>query len=375
MTTVDIAKEMMKFDTSGPPTKEKPLAKWIKDYLEDLGVSAQIQDLEPDRANVIAKIGEGKGPGVVLSGHIDVVLAGDPQLWKETAPYEPKVKNNKLYGRGACDMKGPDACILQAVTENVKNNFKKQLTLVFTSGEDTGGWFVDKVIADKLVTPVDARFGVIPEPSVMRIVRAHKGAGGCVVAFKGKAAHSSRPEWGVNAIIHASDFIQGVKKLQKKLDSDNYPLLGHSTVKPTLISGGLKSNIIPPNCDVTINSRLIPGQDNAATFKGWMDDIISSMKKVDPTVNAELKGLMASVALDVPENSEVVKLLMNLLGTKPEGEPYYTEAVSYTKAGIPTVICGPGDIAQAHAPDEFITLEQLDSGTNMFREIIKRTCL
>jgi len=366
---------MMKFDTSGPPTKEMPLAKWIKDYLEDLGVSAQLQEVAPDRANVIAKIGEGKGPGVVLSGHIDVVLAGDPALWKETQPYEPKVKNGKLYGRGACDMKGPDACILQAFTENAKAKFKKQLTLVFTSGEDTGGWFVEKVISDKLVTKNDAKWGVIPEPSVMRIVRAHKGAGGCVVAFTGKAAHSSRPEWGINAIYHASDFIQEIKGLQKKLDKDNYPLLGHSTVKPTLINGGLKSNIIPPNCDVTLNARLIPGQDNNATFKGWIDEIIAKMKKADPTVNAEIKGLGCSVALDVPENSEVVKFLTKYLGTKPEGEPYYTEAVNYTLAGIPTVICGPGDIAQAHAPDEFITLEQMDAGTNMFREIIKKVCL
>jgi acetylornithine deacetylase ArgE len=375
MPAVEIAKELMKFDTSGPPTKELPLAKWIKDYLDDLGVSAKIQEVAPDRANVIAKIGEGKGPGVVLSGHIDVVLAGDPQLWKETTPFEPKVKNGKLYGRGACDMKGPDACILQAVTENVKNNFKKQLTLVFTSGEDTGGWFVDKVISDKLVTPKDARFGVIPEPSVMRIVRSHKGAGGCVVSFKGKAAHSSRPELGNNAILHASDFIQEIKRLQKMLTLDNYPLLGHSTIKPTLISGGLKSNIIPPNCDVTLNARLIPGQDNVETFKGWLDQIIKYLKADDPTFEAELVGLMTNVALDVPENSEVVKLLMDILGSKPEGEPYYTEAVSYTKAGIPTVICGPGDIAQAHAPDEFITLEEIDRGTNMFREIIKRICL
>ena len=375
MTTVDIAKELIKFDSSGPPTKERPLAKWIKDYLEDLGVSAQLQEVAPDRANVIAKIGEGKGSGVVLSGHIDVVLAGDPKLWKITAPYDPKVVNGKLYGRGACDMKGPDACILQAVTESIKNNFKKQLTLVFTSGEDTGGWFVDRVIADKFVTTADARFGVIPEPSVMRIVRSHKGGGGCVVAFKGRAAHSSRPELGVNAIIQASDFIQGIKELQKKLELDNYPLLGHSTVKPTLISGGLKANIIPPNCEVTINARLIPGQDNVSTFRGWIEEIIKTMSKQDPTVAAEIKGLVSSVALDVPEKSEVVQLLMNLLDTKPEGEPYYTEAVSYSKSGIPTVICGPGDIAQAHAPDEYITLDQLDRGTKMFGEIIKRTCL
>ena len=156
MKAVDIAKELIKFDTSGPPTQEQPCAEWIKEYLDELGFETVLHIVEPSRANVVAKYGVGKEPGLVLSGHIDVVLSGDPSLWKVSGPFDPVVKDGKLYGRGACDMKGPDACIIQAAEDLINEDFKKQLTLVFTAGEDTGGWFVDRVLSDKLVTPDDA---------------------------------------------------------------------------------------------------------------------------------------------------------------------------------------------------------------------------
>jgi acetylornithine deacetylase/succinyl-diaminopimelate desuccinylase-like protein len=253
MTVLDIAKSLISFDSSGPPTREKPLADWIHDYLVDLGVDANVQEVGHERANVIAKIGEGKGPGIVLSGHIDVVPPGDLHLWNQTQPFEAKVANSKLYGRGACDMKGPDACILQAYKELRNEDFKRQLTIVFTSGEDTGGWFVDRVLNDKLVTPKDAKFCIIPEPSMMKIVRTHKGGGGCKIVIHGKAAHSSRPELGVNAILHAADFLEEINVLQKEINHEKHPLLGPSTIKPTLINGGFKANIIPDRCEITIN--------------------------------------------------------------------------------------------------------------------------
>ena len=137
MSVVETAKTLISYDTSGPPAKELPLAKWIRDYLEDIGANAELQMVDKDRANVIGKIGEGKGPGLLLSGHIDVVLAGDPSLWKVTTPFEAKVKGDKLYGRGACDMKGPDAGILEAAKALAKEKYKRQLTLGFTAGEDT----------------------------------------------------------------------------------------------------------------------------------------------------------------------------------------------------------------------------------------------
>jgi len=147
LNVVDTTKELLKFDTS--TNKEEACAKWILNYLEDIGAEAELQIVAPDRANVIGKFGAGKGQGIVLSGHIDTVVTGDLSLWKISHPFEPIIKDGNLYGRGACDMTGPCATLLDAAKQLAKENYKKQLTLVFTSGEDSGGWFVKNVVSEK----------------------------------------------------------------------------------------------------------------------------------------------------------------------------------------------------------------------------------
>lgn len=375
MTVIDIAKELIAFDTSGPPTKEQPCAQWIKDFLEDIGFEAELQVVEKDRANVIGKIGRGKGPGLVLSGHIDVVLAGDPSLWKVTGPFEPVVKDGRLYGRGACDMKGPDACILQAVKELAKESYKRQLSVVFTAGEDTGGWYVTKVIEEKKITTADAMYGVIPEPSMMEIIPVHKGSGGAEVLIHGRAAHSSKPELGINANQKAADYLYALRGLQSKLDETRHPLLGPTTVECTMMNGGFKSNIIPDQARLTLNFRLIPEHKDPEVSRKWFEDMITSLSSKDPEFKAELTRHGASEPLNVPLDSRIVTTLRDILGTRIVGAPYYTEAVNYTKAGIPTVICGPGSIDQAHTPDEYVSLEQLELGLSTFKEAVKRICL
>ena len=375
MKAVEIAKELIKFDTSGPPTQEQPCAEWIRDFLDDIGFRTTLQVVEPGRANIIGKIGEGTGPGLVLSGHIDVVLAGDLDLWEVSGPFEPAEKDGNLYGRGACDMKGPDACMLQVAQDYAKEDFKRQLTLVFTAGEDTGGWFVDSVIEDKLVTPAEARYCVIGEPSLMEIVPAHKGSGSAEVMIHGKAAHSSKPELGINANQKAADFLYELRGLQGELNKEKHPLLGSTTVECTLMEGGFKANIIPDQAKLTINYRLIPAHKEPEVSKGWFTSIIEKLSSNDPDFKAELTSHRASKPLDVPLDSEIVTTLKNILGTEPVGEPYYTEAVSYSSAGIPAIICGPGSIDQAHTPDEYISLEQLGLGYKTYKELVKRTCL
>jgi len=375
LTVIDIAKELIAFDTSGPPAREQPCAQWIKDFLEDTGFEAELQVVEKDRANVIGKIGRGKGPGLVLSGHMDVVLAGDPSLWKVTGPFEPVVKDGKLYGRGACDMKGPDACILQAVKELSKESYKRQLSVVFTAGEDTGGWYVTKVIEEKKITTADAMYGVIPEPSMMEIIPVHKGSGGAEVLIHGRAAHSSKPELGINANQKAADYLYALRGLQSKLDETRHPLLGPTTVECTMMNGGFKSNIIPDQARLTLNFRLIPEHKDPEVSRKWFEDMIASLSSKDPEFKAELTSHRASEPLDVPLDSRIVTTLRDILGTRIAGAPYYTEAVNYTRSGIPTVICGPGSIDQAHTPDEYVSLEQLELGLSTFKEAVKRICL
>jgi acetylornithine deacetylase/succinyl-diaminopimelate desuccinylase family protein len=375
LTVVDIAKELIRFDTSGPPAREQPCAEWIRDYLEDLGAETYLQVVEQDRANVVGKLGSGLSPGLLLSGHIDVVLSGDPTLWKITSPFEPMVKDGRLYGRGSCDMKGPDACILQAVKELSREPLKRQLTVAFTSGEDTGGWFVSHVIRDGLVAKKDAFCGVIPEPSMMKIIPVHKGSGGADVMIHGSAAHSSRPELGVNAVQKAADFLIALRGLQSRLCEERHPLLGSSTIECTLMSGGFKANIIPDQAKLTLNMRLIPAHRDPEVSRGWIQSIIDELSSRDHKFRGDLLSHHAREPLEVSLNSPIVMVLRDILGTEPVGAPYYTEAVDYTRAGIPTVICGPGSIDQAHTPDEYISLEQLELGVRTFKETIKRVCL
>ncbi len=375
MTVIEIAEELIRFDTSGPPTQEQPCAEWIRDFLDDAGFRTTLQVVEPGRANIIGKIGEDTEPGLVLSGHIDVVLAGDTDLWKVSGPYEPVTKDGYLFGRGACDMKGPNACMLQMAKDYAKEDFKRQLTLVFTAGEDTGGWFVNNVLDDKLVTPAEAKYCVIGEPSLMEIIPAHKGSGGADIMIHGKAAHSSKPELGINAIQKAADFLYELRALQEELDKEQHPLLGPTTVECTLMEGGFKANIIPDQAKLTINFRLIPVHKEPEVSKGWFTSIIDKLSRNDPEFKAELTSHRASSPLNVPLDSEIVITLKDILGTEPVGAPYYTEAVSYTSAGIPAVICGPGSIDQAHTPDEYISLEQLGLGYKTYKELVKRTCL
>lgn len=316
LTVVDVAKELIRFDTSGPPANEQPCAEWIRDYLEDLGAETHLQVVEKDRANVVGKLGSGKGPGLVLSGHIDVVLSGDPALWKVSGPFDPVVRDGKLYGRGACDMKGPNACILQAVKELSKKPLKRQLTVAFTAGEDTGGWYVTRILEEGLITTKDALYGVISEPSMMEIIPVHKGSGGAEVVIHGRAAHSSRPEVGVNAVQKSADFLMALRELQSRLDKERHPLLGPTTVECTLMTGGFKANIIPDQAKLTLNMRLIPAHRDPAVSRKWIQDIIDRLGKRDSQFKAAILSHRAREPLDVPLTSVIVKTLKELLGTQ-----------------------------------------------------------
>jgi acetylornithine deacetylase ArgE len=374
LTVVDVAKSLISFDTSGPPAKERPLAMWIRDFLVDLGIEAELHEVEQDRANVVAKIGEGTGPGLVLSGHIDTVLAGDLDLWTVSEPFEPVVRDGRVYGRGASDMKGPCASMIQAAKELKDGKFRRQLTLVFTAGEDTGGWFVSRVLSDGKVTRDEARFGIVGEPSMLGVVRSHKGYAYITVVVHGKAGHSSRPETGINAIMRASEILQGVPRLQDELNGSPHPLLGPSTIKPTLINGGIKSNIIPDRCDITLNTRLIPAHADVETIKGWVRGLISESDN-GYQGSVEINVPRVRKPLDVPRDSEIVKLLTEVLGSEAIGVPYFSEAGDYTEAGIPTVLCGPGSIDQGHTADEYISVDQLEKGVEVYKRVIEEICL
>ncbi len=382
MNVVDLACRLISFDTAGPQENEQVLAEWIAGFLHGLNIGARVelQVVAPGRANLIARIGAGRGPGLLLSGHLDVVVAGELARWTVTRPFAPLVKEGKLYGRGACDMKGPDACILAALQklrdEGVTEaDFNRQLTLVFTAGEEMAGWFVSRVVGEKRITSADAQWGIVAEPTMLRIVRSHKAYALARLTFHGTAAHSSRPELGCNAIRAAGRFLRELERAQADFQAPRHPLLGSSTVAPTMIRGGAEPNIIPESCTMLLNFRLIPEQARREQLLCWLQGLLDACRAEDSSFDAEVELEALQPPLDLPADHPAVRTLTRLLGTEPEGVSYYTEAVDYTEAGIPTLVCGPGSIAQAHGPDEFIEIEQLHEAVDLFSRLIREVCL
>jgi len=173
--------------------------------------------------------------------------------------------------------------------------------------------------------------------------------------------------------MRASEILQGIPELQEKLSRNPHSLLGHSTIKPTLINGGIKSNINPERCDITLNTRLVPMHAHVENIKGWMKELISDS---DEGYEGSVEIIVPRVRkpLDVPENSEIVKLLTKILGSDAIGVPYFSEAGDYTEAGIPTVLCGPGSIDQGHTANEFISVDQLKEGVKVYKRVIEEIC-
>ena len=209
----------------------------------------------------------------------------------------------------------------------------------------------------------------------MKVIPSHKGSGTTQIRITGKAAHSSTPELGVNAIYMAEKFIRETRILQTELNNKQDPLLGPTTIQCTKINGGFKSNIIPDQVILNYSNRLIPRHKDPKTSRLWFENIIEGLSANDENFHAEIIRHSAKQPLEVSMKEKIVEILVDIVNADPEGAPYYTEAVDYTKAGIPTVICGPGSIDQAHTPDEYISLQQLNDGVRVFKEAIKRVCL
>ncbi len=373
MDALDLTKELVRFNTVSLPGNEEPCARYIHDFLADSGVDSHLHAFQPNRANLIARIGPQNKKGLLLSGHLDVVPSGDLNQWVRP-PFEPEVRDGRLFGRGAADMKGSVACILRAVANLSKEEYKRQLTLAFTAGEEIGYDGLKALLKDEKITSNDAQFGINGEPTELKAVHLHKGRVVLVVDIHGKTAHASTPELGVSAIDRAIDLAAALRKLKGDFMNARHPKLGGNNISVTLLRGGTKDNVIPDQCTLTLDCRIVPPYTSDHLVSD-LRELLRGLKNSDKDFNAEIEVEHVADVLDLPEDKGIVKMLREELGAEVAGVPYNTEAPLYTKAGIPTALFGPGSIDQAHQPNEFITLEQLRKGTVAYEKIITSTCL
>lgn len=344
------------------------LIAFIRTYLERHGVPCElIYDEARSKANLFATLGPDLGGGVVLSGHTDVVPV-DGQAWA-TDPFILSERQGRLYGRGTADMKGFIACVLAAVPTFLAHPLRVPVHLAFSYDEEVGCLGVRTMLDTLRRRPHKPSLCLIGEPTELKPVLGHKGKLAMRCQVKGAACHSAYAPRGVNAIEYAARLIGHLGELGQALASPERhdPRFDppFSTVQTGMIRGGQALNIVPADCAFDFEIRALPDLDPLQVVRQlqtYVDtDLLPRMQAVDATTAIELQPLNAYPGLVTPPDSEAARLLAHLCGSEDFGTVAFgTEGGLFAQAGIPTVVCGPGNMAQGHKPDEFITCEQLD---------------
>lgn len=346
-----------------PGQANAAIADWITDRLAGMGVPVhRVPGPEGDRVNLFASIGPLDRPGIVLSGHMDVVPASG-QAWSSD-PFRLTARDGRLYGRGTADMKGFLACMIAAVPLFRKAALRRPVHLAFSHDEEIGCRGVPHLIAalPRLCAPPEG--AIIGEPSAMQPVLSHKGKLAIEVALTGRAAHSSDPAAGVNALYAAASLADGVRQAADLLareglrDARFAP--DHSTLVAGVMQAGAAVNIIPDRATLALEVRTIPG-DCAERI---MDPVLALARDLvagGRALSCSVTELSRYPALP-PEATTLAARLSDWTGRPPrQAVSYGTEAGLFHAAGIPSVVCGPGDISRAHRPDEYITAAELQA--------------
>lgn len=367
MNETELTQELVRIESENPPGNEKKVAKFIRDFLADLKICSELVEFEDNRFDVIATIGSGKG--LMLNGHMDTVPAGDRDQWKYD-PFEGRIVDGKLYGRGSSDMKSGIASILIAVKNLAKTDFKRSLLLTFVADEESLSKGSTFLITNRKDALKNVEYGIIGECTNLDAQIAQKGIVRMKVKFKGKAAHGSKPELGINAIYDASDFIQETKKLIEHLKKKKNALLGTGTVNVGAINGGIKANVVPDSCNLEIERRIIPGE----TPDMAINQMREILKKLNLKVNIEVTK--SRLPMQMSKNLKLIRVLESIKKTRLVGESYYTEAELYYKdAGIPCFGFGPGISELAHVTNEYVPVRNLAKAAKIYERIIGKVCL
>lgn len=356
------------------------LIRYIQDALSALGVTATLVHNEDGRkANLWATIGPADVPGVVLSGHTDVVPV-EGQAWS-SAPFRLSARDGNLYGRGSADMKGFIACCLAMVQKAVHAPLKTPINLAFSYDEEIGCVGVRRLLDLLKDAPVRPRLCIIGEPTLMQAVTAHKGKLGFRVTAHGLEAHSSLAPIGVNAIYMAADLIGEIRKLQTHIAEhgarDGDYEVAYTTLHVGRIQGGEVMNIVPNCAAFDFEIRYLPREDTeliVAKIRSSAEKIAASSHDVFAGARFDFAELQSYPAMDTPVDSEAVRFVHSLTGGNSTGKiTFGTEGGLFQKVlGTPAVVCGPGNIAVAHKPDEYVSVAQLAACGKMLERLVEK---
>ncbi|TDE40187.1 acetylornithine deacetylase [Antarcticimicrobium sediminis] len=381
LTPREILEKLVGFPTVSRDTN-LPLVDWVEDYLTSHGITAHrwVDPDQPHKAALFAHVGPLQEGAIVLSGHTDVVPV-DGQPWTSD-PFVLTERDGKLYGRGSTDMKGYDALAIWALVEAQTRGVKRPLQLALSFDEEVGCTGAPPMIqAMQSILPKGSAV-IVGEPSMMRAVTGHKGGQGFWVDVWGHEVHSSLLHTGVNAIMEAAKVIDWTNTVnaqeRARTPSDVAAMFDPpwTTLHVGLIEGGTAANITAKHCRFDLGFRTVPDDDPddwRARIDAKLAEVEAAMQAVHPDARIEIARRFSLPGLHPEDNGEAEALVRAITGDNAgHVVSYGTEAGQFQDAGYSAVVCGPGDIAQAHQPDEFITLAQFAAGQDFMARLVTR---
>ncbi|WBB80336.1 M20/M25/M40 family metallo-hydrolase [Micromonospora sp. WMMD882] len=354
------------------PAEERAVAEHVADRLRACGADVELRPVTGDRVNVVARLRGGRpGPTLMLNAHLDTVPP-----YGMTDGLRPRIADGKLWGRGAADMKGALAAMI-AVVELLAGadlDFAGELLLTGVAGEENGSPGMRALVE----AGVTADFAIVGEPTSLRVGRAHKGAMWAQVAFRGVATHGSVPRDGINAVYHAARFITAVERdLTAALDQRRHPLLGTATVNVGVVAGGDRPPMVPASCVVALDRRWLPSERHDEVL-AELREVVAGLRRADPAVDATVEEMAGTATfvhapLDCPPEHPYLRMLCDVApDPEPVGLQFWTDGALLAAAGTPAVVCGPGDIAQAHSLREWVALDQLHGAAEVYLAMAER---
>ncbi|POR59451.1 acetylornithine deacetylase [Pseudomonas syringae] len=375
---LEILKRLIAFDTvSSEPNMA--LIEYVRELLASKGIESLIvKDETGKKANLFASTGPRDVPGVLLSGHTDVVPAAG-QAWT-MPPFQATLRDGRIYGRGTCDMKGFIALAIDAMLNAADMPLMRPLQLALSHDEEIGCVGVRRLLDVLHLAPVRPFLCVVGEPTLMQFAVGHKGKASYRTSCRGQEAHSSLAPRAVNAIHLASDFIAELRKSQKQIEQqgarDEGYDIPYSTVHIGRIDGGKALNIVPNLCTMEFEFRNLPGDNPDLLLEQLRERaevLVREARQLSGVADIEIEVMNEYPALETHPSVEAVRMLHAFAepGTQHIKVSYGTEGGLFAgRLNVPVVVCGPGSIEQAHKPDEFIDESQMDAGERFLQSLL-----